>query len=98
MSIKPALQLQFAGSSWAATAPPAAERCTCHHCAWQGAAADVLDLNSIGDWVDCQDTTDVVILPEGECPECRMPVYNAAAEMQLARLREASLHIAHDTP
>jgi len=98
MSIKPSLRLQFAGSSWAATAPPAADRCTCRYWAWQGSTDDVLALSSIADWVECQDTTDVVILPEGECPEYRIPVYNAAAEMQLARLREASLHIAHDTP
>ncbi len=93
MCIKPSLQLQFGGPGWAATAPPPAERCTCHHCGWQGASDDVAALNSIGDWVDMQDTTDVVILPEGECPECRMPVYNAAAEMQLARLQTAALSL-----
>lgn len=91
MSIQPSLQLQFAGTDRAATAPPPADRCACHACGWAGTTADVADLTSLADWINCHDTTDVVILPEGECPDCRMPIYNAAAEIQLARLQAAAL-------
>lgn len=90
MSIRPSLQLHFAGADWAATAPPPAERCTCHACDWRGNRIEVRPLSRPADWLDCQDTTDVVILPEGECPACGAPVYNAAAEIALARLQAAA--------
>lgn len=60
-------------------------RCLCRACAWQGRVDQVVPFSNLVAWLSHQDRTDIVILPEGECPQCGTPVYNPAAEERLAR-------------
>jgi hypothetical protein len=80
MGIRRAIEL------YCSTAPPIAERdrCHCQACGWHGGVAELHALKSIVDWVGWQDSAHVVILPEGECPTCGSPAYNALAERRLA--------------
>lgn len=72
-------------SSWRALADE--RRCECDNCGWRGGRDDAAPLHNQEDWLACQDGDDVVIIPEGECPECAAPVYNELASQRLAELR-----------
>ena len=84
MCIRLPLQLCFSGIP-AAASP--LYRCSNPSCLWAGAEPDGLD--SVVDWVGFQDTTDIVILPEGQCPDCTAPVYHPAGEHRLKVARAA---------
>ena len=62
-----------------------APRCLCRACAWQGRVDQVAPFSNLAAWLAYQDKTDIVILPEGECPRCGTLVFNPAAEERLAR-------------
>ena len=84
MCIKPSLQLHFANAEWAMPAASCTTSCLCRACSWRGSTNEIMPLRSLADWVSLQDTTNIAILPEGECPECGAPIYNEAAERRLA--------------
>ncbi len=90
MCIRPSLQLHFPRIP--APEPPERERCRCPACGWQGTLGDINALSSVVDWVGWQDASHVVILPEGECPTCGTPVYNARAERRLTTALAAIGH------
>lgn len=80
MCIRPTLQLHLPGANLTLER----ERCRCNACGWRGTVTDLDALDSIVDWVGWQDPAQVVILPEGQCPTCGTPIYNALAERRLA--------------
>lgn len=58
-------------------------KCVCQNCGWKGKPDDFS--GSLSQWMNDQDQFKPVILPQGDCPKCRVPVYFEAAIKAMQR-------------